>query len=90
MLTTGVTADCIAGGVPALVTSWPYLAESLGNAGLPMGDDREAWTAAVDALSPERVARAAEATRALRTRHDWAVVAEQHLELLEAVGSAKH
>lgn len=90
MLTTGVAADAIAGGVPALVTSWPYLVESLGEAGLPLGDDAAAWTAAVDALDPAAVVGAADAARALRARHDWAVVAEQHLELLDAVGSAKH
>lgn len=83
MLTTGVAADALAGGVPALVTSWPYLDEALGVAGIPMGDGFESWTETLETLEATTVHEAAGAIGALRVRHDWSVVADAHLSLLE-------
>lgn len=83
MLTTGVAADALAGGVPALVTSWPYLDEALGAAGIPMGDTPDSWEATLEALEVATVREAAGAIGALRARHDWSVVADAHLALLE-------
>ena len=62
-LTTGVVADAVGLGRPALVSSWRFLEEALGAAGIPMGDSVDEMTAAITALTPEIVARAADAAR---------------------------
>lgn len=86
MITTGTTGDVIGAGVPALVSDWGYLRESLGDAGIPYGDD---LTAVIESLDVAALARAADAARALRASCAPETVARQHLELLEAVGTTR-
>ena len=86
MITTGTVGDVIGAGVPALVSDWGYLREALGAAGLPYGGD---LTGAIEALDRPALATAAAAARALRPACAPATVARQHLELLEAVGTAR-
>ena len=88
-LTTGVVADAVGLGRPALVSSWRFLDEALGAAGIPMGDSVDEMAAAITALTPEVVARAADAAHALQAQTSWTVAAEHTLALFEAVGTAK-
>lgn len=89
MLTTGTVGDAVAAGIPALVSSWPYLHEALGAAGMAYGDSAAGLTALIDGLDGERVAAAGAAARALRAPYDWGRLAEATHDLLEAVGTAK-
>ncbi len=41
MLTTGLVAEIVALGRPALVSDWPYITEVLGDAGIPSRPNRE-------------------------------------------------
>lgn len=87
MLTTGVVADVIGWGIPALVSSWAYLAESLGPVGIPMGDTVDEMAAALGALTPAAVATAAGAIDDLAAATSWPAVAAQTLALFDAVGT---
>ena len=85
MLGTGTVADAVGVGLPALTTGWGYLTETLGDARIPIGDTVEEMTAALDALDPSELQRAAAATAALRDRYAWEPIAEQTLALFERV-----
>jgi hypothetical protein len=89
MLTTGVVGDAVGLGVPALVSSWPYLSEALGGAGLAMGDSVDEMATALDDLTPEAVADGAAAARMLQDASSWERAAELTLDLFEVVGTAR-
>ncbi len=82
-LTTGQVADAVAAGLPSLVSSWPYLAEVLGEAGIPYGDTVGGLTGLVDVLDESTLARAAEAARARRAEQDPSVCGEALFQLLD-------
>lgn len=86
MITTGTVGDVIGAGIAGLVSNWGYLAEALGGAAIPYGDD---LTAALEALDRERLEEAARDARELRPTCAPATVAAAHLELLEAVGTTR-
>ena len=86
MITTGTVGDVVAAGIAALVSGWGYLAESLGPAGIPYGDD---LTAALEGLSREQLWAASEASVGLRPAMASERVAELHLALFEAVGTTR-
>jgi hypothetical protein len=86
MITTGTVGDVVAAGLPALVSGWGYLADALGEAGLPYGDD---LTATLEGLSREGLAAAEAAALALRPAMASERVAALHLALLEAVGTTR-
>jgi hypothetical protein len=85
MLATGLAADVVGHAKAALVTEWPYLTEILGCAGIPMGHSVGAMTAALDTLTPEAVADASEAARALQIEQSWTRAAALTAELFESV-----
>jgi glycosyltransferase involved in cell wall biosynthesis len=85
LLATGVVGDALATSKPALVTSWPYLGESLGSAGIPMGDTHDEWVDAVEALDPDVVAAAASAAVERRDQLDWARLAPLLGDVLDDV-----
>jgi hypothetical protein len=89
MLTTGVFADAIGAGLPALVSGWGFLAEVLGTAGIPMGDTVESWTAALDGLDPDAVAEAAARSLALQDAYDWDRIAADTRTFLEDVAALR-
>lgn len=89
MITTGVVADVIGWGMPAVASSWGYLTESLGAAALPLGDTVDEMADALESLTPEAVADAAVAVAGLAESTSWERVAAATLELFEAVGTAK-
>ncbi|MGA2837307.1 MAG: glycosyltransferase [Acidimicrobiales bacterium] len=85
MLATGVAADVIGMGLGALVSDWPYLTETFGDAGIPMGSTVEEMAAAIDDLDTAAVGRAKQASVRLRAAHGWDVVGGRTMELYEAV-----
>lgn len=89
MLATGTVFDAVALGIPALVSDWGYLAETLGDAGIPAGHTAESITVALDALTTDVVAHAASAARARREALGWAPIAEQTLALFDRVVTGK-
>ena len=58
-LTTGLVADAVGAGIPALVSPWPYLAETLGDGGIPYGRTTADLAATIDALDDATLDRAA-------------------------------
>jgi glycosyltransferase involved in cell wall biosynthesis len=85
MLATGTVADALGVGIPALVSDWPFLTETLGNAGIPCGHRPEAVRDALDGLDADRVAAAAVAARARRDELGWDHLAERTFVCLEDV-----
>src|SRR4029079_1998807 len=55
MLATGTVADAIGVGIPALVSDWPYLTETLGAAGIRVGHTAPGKAAAPDELDRARL-----------------------------------
>ncbi len=86
MITTGTVGDVFGAGVPALVSDWGYLAEAVGAAGIPYGND---LTAAIDGLDRQQLAAAAAEARRLQPVTDRHRVAAAHLSVLEAVGTSR-
>ena len=87
MLATGTVADAIGVGIPALVSDWPYLAETLGDAGIRVGHTaRRDRRRALDALTRERPRRrpGPRCTRSGPT-YDWAPLAARTADLFERV-----
>jgi glycosyltransferase involved in cell wall biosynthesis len=89
MLTTGTVGDAVGLGLPSLISDWPYLAETLGDAGIPYGSSASDLAQAIDTLGAEQLERARAATMKLQASYDWNRLAELHFDLLEQVGTAK-
>ncbi|MGW7824553.1 hypothetical protein ACWGLF_42285 [Streptomyces puniciscabiei] len=89
MLTTGTVGDAVGMGMPSLVSSWPFLAETLGEAGICYGSSADDLARCLDGLDAGRLDRARAAAKALQPRYDWSRVAEQFLTLLEDTGTAR-
>ncbi|MFV0316097.1 MAG: glycosyltransferase [Microthrixaceae bacterium] len=85
MLATGVAADAIGCGKATLVSPWGYLAETLGDAGIPMGDTVESMTGALDHLDRDAVDTAAAAAVGLRAVNTWKHSAELTMDVFESV-----
>ena len=85
MLATGTAADVIGMGSAALVSSWGYLAEALGGAGIPGGHTVDALVEAIDALDTDAVAAARAAAVELQAATAWPVVADATMAVFEQV-----
>jgi len=85
MLTTGVAGDVLGADIPALVTSWGYLVETLGAGGIAMGDDAASWSAAIAALDHRGVDEARAALAGPRRDAEGDVVGRDFTDLLDAV-----
>ena len=83
MLATGAVADAIGLGLPALRSDWGYLVETLGEAGIAAGHTAASVAAAIDDLTPERLADAAAAAQARRSELEWAPLAARTADLFE-------
>ena len=70
MLTTGVVGDVVGLGLPAIVSSWPYLTESLGAAGL-VYDDYDHLVAPARLADRGRSRTGARAARRALCRTSW-------------------
>ncbi|MGZ6952843.1 MAG: hypothetical protein ACXVJX_12120 [Acidimicrobiia bacterium] len=89
MLATGTIADAIGLGIPALVSDWPFLTQMLDGAGIPMGHTVATMTAALDALTTDRLDAARTAMAALRPSYDWGPLAARTVDLFERVALAE-
>jgi glycosyltransferase involved in cell wall biosynthesis len=83
MLATGTVADAQGVGLPALVSEWGYLTETLGEGGIPVGHTVASIAAALDALTVDRLAIAAAAVWAGRDAYEWAPLANRTADLFE-------
>ncbi|MEZ5245633.1 MAG: hypothetical protein R2707_11080 [Acidimicrobiales bacterium] len=89
MLTTGTVGDAIGAGIPALCSSWGYLRESMGAAGIYYGDTREELTACIDGLTAEILDAARSAIPDRRAALDWGPIAEATYELVDRVVASR-
>jgi hypothetical protein len=85
MLATGTVFDAVGLGIPALVSDWPFLTETLGAAGIPAGHTATDVATALDALTADDLARARDAMTALRPRYEWDGIADATFALFERV-----
>ena len=85
MLATGTLADAIGVGIPALVSEWPFLTEMLGDAGITCGHTVPEITAALEALTTERLATARIAIDARKPAFEWAPLATKTADLFDRV-----
>jgi glycosyltransferase involved in cell wall biosynthesis len=89
LLTTGVVGDAIGAGLPSLISDWPFLRETLGDAAIGHGSTRADLTACLERLRPDELERAAAAACRLRASCSSERVAELTLDLIDRVGAAK-
>jgi hypothetical protein len=83
MLATGTAADAVATGKAALVSSWPFLHEYLGDAGIPYGTTKDEIVATLEALDRAALDRAGAAARALQPHYAPEVAGEQTYHILD-------
>ena len=88
MLTTGLIAEIVALGRPALVSDWPYIAEVLGAAGIPYGSTRDDLTNCLNRLDQRTVEAAASASVCLQQQYKPRKAAEETLSFLQEVYEA--
>jgi hypothetical protein len=88
MLTTGVVADVVGLGLPAIVSRWAYLTESLGPAGL-VYEDYDHLVALLDSLTEDDLDRARTASIALQDELEWEHIAAQFLAAVIDAGAIK-
>jgi glycosyltransferase involved in cell wall biosynthesis len=88
MLTTGVAADAIGLGLPAIVSSWPYLTETMGDAGL-VYDSPGALADLLTSLSQEQLDHAARACRERQVQTAWPAIARRLFDALITAGAIK-
>jgi len=88
MLTTGTVGDAIALGLPALVSDWPFLEESLGGAGLGYDGTTRGLQELLARLDEQMLTGAA-AARDLREATAPATIAGALLEALDELGTSK-
>ncbi len=89
LLTTGVIGDAIGCGIPGLISGWDFLSESLGDAGILMGDTRQQMTRTIDSLQLEQVRSGAAAAVALQDVYAWESVAHQFLLMVRQLGTSR-
>jgi len=89
MLTTGTIGDAIGAGIPALCSSWGYLREAMGDAGIYYGDSRDELTACIDSLTPDVLAAATAAIPERQAALDWKPIAEATFSLIDGVVASR-
>ena len=87
MLATGTVGDAIAAGLPTLASSWPYLAEALGDAAITYGRTEDDLLGCLESLDAADLALAAGEAWARRGPFSWATVAESTYVELDRLGS---
>jgi hypothetical protein len=88
MLTTGVVADVIGLGLPAIATTWGYLTETLGDAAIYYDGDAT-LEQLLATLDRDRLAVAAKGSAARRSDQSWDRAATLTLAAMEALGTRK-
>lgn len=85
MLATGTVADAIGVGKPVLASDWGFLVEYLGDARIGIGDAGAISVRnAIDALTLEAVARAAQSIAALHPQFEWTPIAGTTFDIMES------
>jgi hypothetical protein len=87
MLATGTVGDAVAAGIPALCSSWPVLAEALGDAAIVYGETEDDLVTCLADLTRDDLSRAAAAARSLRDELSWTAIAERTYVELDRLGS---
>jgi hypothetical protein len=88
MLTTGVVGDVVGAGLPAIASSWAYLAEALGEAAI-VYESMDGLVDLLDSLSTAQLDEARDASIRLRSDLDWEVMARQLFDVLLTSGALK-
>ena len=88
MLTTGVVADVVGLGRPAIASDWPYLTESLGDAAL-VYRSRDELIELLESLSRPALERAGRASRDLQPTLAWEGIAARLFDTMVAAGAFK-
>ena len=81
MLTTGLIGDAIAVAKPAIVSEWPFLTETFGEAAMIYGSTANDLTRCLDELDIASLDDRSDAMRALQDEYGWDRSAEQTLRL---------
>jgi glycosyltransferase involved in cell wall biosynthesis len=85
MLTTGTIGDAVAHGLPCLISDWPFLAETLGAAGIAYGRTADDLARCIETLTDSKLRTARRHAVALRRQTDPTRVAQLNLALLAEV-----
>jgi hypothetical protein len=88
MLTTGVVGDVVGSSLPAISSRWPYTVEVLGDAAIEYSTLDEVPDL-VDALTVDRLARAAEASAELAPAMAFEAVSAELLVALDELGTLR-
>jgi glycosyltransferase involved in cell wall biosynthesis len=83
MLTTGLVGDAIAVAKPAIVSDWPFLTETFGDAAIEFGSDAAGLSRCLAELDLSTLDDRSVAMRALQPEYAWERSAEATLELFE-------
>ena len=89
MLTTGTVADAIAHGLPCLVSEWPFLPETLGDAAIVYGSSPSDLVEFLNRLDQPTLARAAAAARTLQGPLSAHRIAHTVYDFLQEIRRAK-
>jgi len=90
MLTTGTIGDALGFGLPTIGSSWTFLTESLGDAGITYGRTEDDLVECLNALTREQLETTADAARRLQPEREWDPIAELTYAALDALGSSHH
>jgi len=85
MLTTGVVSDAVAMGLGMLISSWEYLSERAGEAGITCGDSSAEISDALSRLNIVEVERAQRASLRLREQRHWDKLSEPLVDFFKRV-----
>ena len=83
MLTTGLVGDAIGVAKPAIVSDWPFLTETFGNAAIEFGSDAAGLSRCLAELDLSTLDDRSEAMRALQDEYAWERSADETLGLFE-------
>lgn len=81
MLTTGLIGDAIGVAKPAIVSTWPFLTESFGDAAIVFGSTAEELGRCLAELDVATLNERSDAMRALQVDYAWERSAEATLDL---------
>jgi len=83
MLTTGLVGDAIAVAKPAIVSDWPFLTETFGDAAIVFGSDAEDLSRCLAKLDLSTLDDRSDAMRSLQDTYAWTRSADETVALFE-------
>ncbi len=81
MLTTGLIGDAIAVGKPSIVSEWPFLTETFGDAAMVYGSSASDLARCLAELDISTLDEQSDKMRALQSEYAWERSAEQTVAL---------